>query len=53
MTKVEVADSEKSKQFMNSKKPNMFEAPYRRYVENILFATPTKFRMKDPKVYLY
>ena len=34
-------------------KPNMFEAPYRRYVENILFATPTKFRMKDPKVYHY
>ena len=31
-------------------KPNMFEAPYRRYVENMLFATPTKHKMKDPKV---
>ena len=31
-------------------KPNMFEAPYRRYVENMLFATPTKIKRKDPKV---
>ena len=31
-------------------KPNMFEAPYRRYVENMLFSTPTKVQWKDPKV---
>ena len=34
-------------------KPNMFEAPYRRYVENMLFSLPTKFKGKDPKVVLY
>ena len=32
-------------------KPNMFEAPYRRYVENVLFSTPTKKQQKDPKVF--
>ena len=31
-------------------KPNMFEAPYRRYVENLLFSMPTKAKAKDPKV---
>ena len=31
-------------------KPNMFEAPYRRYVENMLFAMPTRFKQKDPQV---
>ena len=32
-------------------KPNMFEAPYRRYVENMLFSLPTKLKRKDPQVF--
>ena len=31
-------------------KPFLFEAPYRRYVENLLFAMPTNVKRKDPKV---